>query len=89
MANDDMIITAPPNIIIPARTIQLIVGLIHSEDSAVSNVLVEPSSKLPNHLCLARSLSPLLNQTEVIFEHKPYAVDSLHRYETWYCYSRV
>ena len=68
MANDDMIITAPANIIIPARTIQLIVGLIHSEDSAVSNVLVEPLSKLPNHLCLARSLSPLLNQTEVILQ---------------------
>ena len=68
MANNDMIITAPANIIIPARTIQLIMGLIHSEDSAVSNVLVEPSSKLPSHLCLACSLSPLLNQTEVILQ---------------------
>ena len=68
MANDDMIITAPANIIIPSRTIQLIVGLILSGDSAVSNVLVEPSSKLPSHLCLARSLSPLLNQTEVILQ---------------------
>jgi len=68
MVNNDMTITAPANIIVPGRTVQLIVGLINPFDNTGSSVLVEPSSKLPSHLCLTRSLSPLLNHTEVVLQ---------------------
>ena len=66
--DDDMTVIAPVNIIVPGRTVQLILGQINPSDYIDSSVLVEPSSKLPSHLCLARSLSPLLNHTEVILQ---------------------
>ena len=34
----------------------------------VTAVLVEPSTKLSNHLCLAHSLSPLTNGADVVLQ---------------------
>ena len=49
---------------------QLITGRIESQRTNVANVLVEPleSMSIPTHVCVARSLSALCNNTDVILQ---------------------
>ena len=64
----DLTVESPANITIPGRTVQLITGKLCSTCEDVTAVLVEPSTKLPTHVCLARSLGPLTNGTDVVLQ---------------------
>ena len=65
---DDITIRSPRDFTIPGRTMQLVTGMLDSSLTDINNVLVEPSKGLPTHLCLARSLSPVHNCTDVMLQ---------------------
>ena len=67
-AGDDFTVESPTNITIPGRTVQFIMEKLSSTCGNVTSVLVEPSTKLPTHMCLARSLSPLTNSADVVLQ---------------------
>ena len=64
----NLTVESPANITIPGHTVQLITGKLCSTCEDVSAVLVEPSTKLPTHVCLARSLGPLTNGADVVLQ---------------------
>ena len=59
---------SPANVTIPGRTVQFITGKLSSTCEDVTAVLVEPSTKLPTHMCLACSSSPLTNGADVVLQ---------------------
>lgn len=65
---EDITIRSPRDFTIPGRTMQLVTGVLDSSLTDINNVLVEPSKGLPTHLCLARSLSPVRNCTDVMLQ---------------------
>ena len=64
----DLTVESPANITIPGHTVQLITGKLCSTCEDVTAVLVEPSTKFPTHMCLARSLGPLTNGADVVLQ---------------------
>ena len=67
-AANDFTVESPTNIIIPGHTVQFIMGKLSSTCGNVTSVLVEPSTKVPTHMCLAHSLSPLTNSADVVLQ---------------------
>ena len=67
---DSFAIRSPYDLTIPRRTIQLITGRIEGQHTNVANVLVEPLGEISNsvHFCVARCLSALSNNSEVILQ---------------------
>lgn len=55
-------VTAPIDMEIPGRTIQLIHGQLQGDHTSFNEALVEPASRAPpTHLCVAQTLSPVLS----------------------------
>ena len=55
---------APTNITIPGRTVQFLAGKLNTPCNATS-ALVDPLARSPTH---ARSLSPLINTTDILLQ---------------------
>ena len=62
---NDFTVSAPTDITIPGRTVQFIIGKLNAPCSATS-ALVDPLPRSPTHICVARSLSPLTNDTDIL-----------------------
>ena len=66
---DSVAVTAPVDMEIPGRTIQLIQGELQGEYNNISEALVEPASGAPpTNLCVARTLTPVQSGKEVILQ---------------------
>ena len=69
---DSSVVRSSCDLTIPGRTVQLIVGRIEPKHQHPhsANVLVEPlqGTSLPAHVCIARSLSALCNNTDVVLQ---------------------
>lgn len=63
-------VRSPCDLTIPGRTVQLITGRIEAQHINFSNLLVEPLERtsIPSHICVARSLSALSNNSDVILQ---------------------
>ena len=64
---DDFTVSAPTNITIPGRTVQFIAGKLNVPCNATS-ALVDPLARSPTHICVAHSLSPLTNNTDILLQ---------------------
>ena len=67
---NSIVIRSPCDLTIPGRTVQLITGRIEPQHTHIANVLVEPlqGTSIPAHVCVARSLSALCNNTDVVLQ---------------------
>ena len=66
---DSVAVTAPVDMEIPGRTIQLIQGELQGEYDSVCEALVEPASVAPpTNLCIAQTLTPVRSGKEVILQ---------------------
>jgi transposase InsO family protein len=66
---DSVAVTAPVDMEIPGRTIQLIQGELQGEYDSFCEALVEPTSGAPpTNLCIARTLTPVQSGKEVIVQ---------------------
>ena len=64
---EDFTISASSNISIPGRSVQFITGKLNAPCNATSG-LVDPLTRSPMHICVARSLSPLANGSDILLQ---------------------
>ena len=64
---EEFTICAPSNISIPGRSVQFITGKLNAPCNATSG-LVDPLTRSPTHICVARSLSSLANGSDILLQ---------------------
>ena len=64
---EDFTVCAPSNISIPGQSVKFITGKLSTPCHAYSG-LVDPLSRSPMHICVARSLSPLANGSDILLQ---------------------
>ena len=64
---EDFTICAPSTISIPGRSAQFITGKLNAPCNATSG-LVDPLTRSPTHICVARSLSSLANGSDILLQ---------------------
>ena len=66
--SEDIFVRCPTDLDIPGRTIQLIHGKIDPPHNNVTCFFIESLEKLPAQFCVARSISPLVGDNEIIIQ---------------------
>ena len=66
--SEDVLVRCTTDLDIPGRTVQLIYGKIDPPHNDVTCFFIEPLQKLPAQFCVARPISPLVGDNEIIIQ---------------------